>query len=246
LHRLDNEFQFTTKKEERMAQAGIHGLVSMAVRKLAPARTWLVSGIVLGSILPDADNLAVAVATVTKQSTTGLHRTFTHSIFTVLAVVIIFYLISMVVNQPRWNNLGVGLGLGILLHIVVDLVIWFDGVAILWPLPSWVNIWDGVTVPDWWTKLMNPLELLFFVMFFFSLYILARRQATDLKYTGKLRAWIGLQSVLFLVFLALAFTMKTGFLTIFGAIYLLSLGLAIGVTIRMQATIERSIKPSYQ
>jgi membrane-bound metal-dependent hydrolase YbcI (DUF457 family) len=227
-----------------MAQAGIHGLVSIAVRRLAPQRTWLVLGIVLGSILPDADNLAVAVATVTKQSTAGLHRTFTHSLFTALAVVILFYLVSLIVKKPRWNNLGIGLGVGILLHIMLDLVIWFDGVAILWPLPSWVNLWEGVTLPDWWTRLMNPLELLFFALFFLSLYILARRQDTDLKYLGKLRLWIGLQGVLFLVFMPLAYIMKAGFLTIFGVVYLLSLGLTVGVTIRMRDTIEMSIKPA--
>ncbi len=53
-----------------MAQAGIHALVAMAVQK-DPERAWLMLGIVLGSMLPDADNLAVAVATVAKLPTEG-------------------------------------------------------------------------------------------------------------------------------------------------------------------------------
>jgi membrane-bound metal-dependent hydrolase YbcI (DUF457 family) len=223
-----------------MAQAGIHGLVSVAVRKWAPERTWLVLGLVLGSILPDADNLAVAAATVTKASTNGLHRTFTHSLFTMIAVVVVFYLVSLATRQPRWNNLGMGLGLGILLHVVLDLLIWFDGVAILWPLSSWVNLWSSVSIPDWWTRLMMPVELLFFALFFLNLYTLARKQGTDQKFLGTLRIWIGLQGGLFLVFLALAYTLSTGFLTIFGAVYLLSLALAVGVSIRMRSTIERN------
>jgi hypothetical protein len=32
--------------------------------------------------------------------------------------------------------------------------------------------------------------------------------------------------------------MQTGFMTIFGAVYLLSLGLAFGITIRMRDTVE--------
>ncbi len=64
-----------------MAQAGIHGIVAIAVRKWTPSRKWLMLGIVLGNILPDADNLAVAIATLTGKSTEGLHRTFTHSLF---------------------------------------------------------------------------------------------------------------------------------------------------------------------
>lgn len=121
-----------------MAQAGIHGLIGTVVRKLTPARTWLILGIVIGNLLPDADNLAVA--TVMKRPTEGLHRTFTHSLFTVLLVVVVFYLIGILTNQPRWTNLGVGLGVGILMHILLDLLLWFNGIAILWPIASWVNI----------------------------------------------------------------------------------------------------------
>lgn len=221
-----------------MAQAGIHGLVAMAVRKYSPERTWLVLGVVLGSLLPDADNLAVAAATLTGQPTEGLHRTFTHSLFTVVVVWAVFYLVSLVSKQKRWNNLGIGLGLGILLHILLDLLIWFDGVAILWPISSWINLWGSVTPPEWWTKLMQPVELLFFALFFLGLYFLARKQGSDLGYLGKLRFWTGLEAVLFVVFLVLVYTMAKGFLTIFGAVYLLSLGLAVGVAIRMRRTIE--------
>ena len=47
-------------------------------------RTML--GLVLGSMFPDLDNYAVAIATLAKLSPAGLHRTFTHSLFTILAV----------------------------------------------------------------------------------------------------------------------------------------------------------------
>jgi len=227
-----------------MAQAGIHSLVAMAVRKWTPERTWLMLGIVLGSMLPDADNLAVAVATVAKLPTAGLHRTFTHSLFTVGFVMVVFYLVSLITKRPRWNNLGIGLGVGILMHILLDLLIWFDGVAILWPVPSWLNLWNGVTQPGWWTKLMMPVELLFFALFFLSLHFLARKQDSDLGFLSKLRFWTALEGVLFLVFLVLAYTLSKGFLTIFGAVYLLSLGLVCGIAIRMRATIESTLKPA--
>jgi membrane-bound metal-dependent hydrolase YbcI (DUF457 family) len=31
---------------------------------------------------------------------------------------------------------GLGLGIGILMHILLDLLVWFNGVEILWPIPS--------------------------------------------------------------------------------------------------------------
>ena len=221
-----------------MAQAGIHSILGVAVRKWTPERTWLLLGIVLGSLLPDTDNLAVAVATVAKLPTEGLHRTFTHSLFTVVAVVAVFVILAQIARQPRWKNLGIGLGIGILLHILLDLLIWFDGVEILWPIPSWINLWAEVTPPPWFDKLMMTAEFLFLALFFLGLSTLARRQGTDLGYLRKLRVWTWLQLVLFVIFTVLVYTLSKGFMTLYGLTYLLSLGLAIGVTLRMRQTID--------
>jgi membrane-bound metal-dependent hydrolase YbcI (DUF457 family) len=221
-----------------MAQAGLHGLVCLPFRIWAAPRQGLMLGIILGSLLPDVDNLAVAGATLAGKSTEGLHRTFTHSLFTAAGLIAAFYLVSLVAKRATWSNLGFGLGIGILLHVLLDLLIWFDGVEVLWPLPLWVNLWSGVSPPDWWMTLMMPLELGFFALFFFTLHSMARKQESDANFLGKLRFWAGLQAVVFMVFLILAFTLSQGFLTIFGAVYLLSLGLAIGIIIRMRRTIE--------
>lgn len=221
-----------------MAQAGIHSLIGVAVRKWTPAREWLVLGIVLGNLLPDADNLAVAAATLTGASTEGLHRTFTHSLFTVAAIIIVFQLIAMLTKRPSWGNLGLGLGIGVLMHILLDLVIWFDGVQILWPLPLWVNFWEGTVPSEWFSQLMMPVEMLFFALYFWALTGLARKQGTNLGRLRSLRVWTAVQSILFLIFLILVYTMKSGFMTIFGAVYLLSLGLAFAITIQMRQTIE--------
>lgn len=47
-----------------------------------------------------------------------------------------------------------------------------------------------------------------------------------------------MQGVLFVVFTVPVYTMQKGFMTPSGALYLLSLGLAFGMTIRMRATVE--------
>ena len=221
-----------------MAQAGIHGIVGVVARKWTPASEWLVLGIVLGSLLPDADNLAVAVATVTGSPTAGLHRTFTHSLFTVTAVIIVFQLIAILTKRPRLGNLGLGLGIGMIMHILLDLLIWFDGVQILWPLPMWINFWEGVTPPEWFEQLMMPVEMLFFALYFAGLAALAGRQGTDLGRVRGLKGWTAVQAILFLIFLVLVYTMESGFMTIYGAVYLLSLGVATVLTIQMRQTIE--------
>ncbi len=220
-----------------MAQAGIHGLVGMAVRKLGGGKEWLLLGILLGSLLPDMDNLGVAAATLAKLPTGGIHRTATHSLFFVAALVLVFYLVSLLVRQPRWNFLGVGLGLGVLLHILLDLLIWFNGVALLWPLPVWVNLWENVTPPEWLMKFMDPAEFLFMALYLWALGTWMRKAGTDRGFKKMHRFWLILEIVLFVIFTPLAYLMTRGFLTIFGAVYLFSLFMVFFVTLRMRRTV---------
>lgn len=221
-----------------MAQAGIHALVGAAVRKISPNREWLMLGIILGSIFPDLDNYTVAIATLAKLDTHGLHRTFTHSLFTILAAVVVFFLVAQARRQPRWTNLGTGIGIGIGLHIILDLLIWFNGVELLWPFGGWVNLWEGIQPPDWFAKLLDPAEFLFLALFLIWLARTARANHKDAEFLGKLRWWTVAMFVLLVIFTPLAFLMTKGFLTIFGAFYLIAVTAAFFITIRMRHTIE--------
>ena len=221
-----------------MAQAGIHGLAGILVRKWLPSKELLFLGIVLGNILPDADNLAVAAATVTGRSTEGLHRTFTHSFITVAGVILVFYLFSKILQRPAWANLGLGLGIGITMHTLLDLIIWFNGVDVLWPFPSWVNFWEGIMPPEWWAKLMLPIEFLFFALFFVSLAAIVRQHDLDKNKLKTLKVHTIIQLILFLIFTPLVYILESGFMTPYGAIYLISLGIAISLSIQLRDSIE--------
>ena len=124
------------------------------------------------------------------------------------------------------------------MHILLDLLIWFNGVEILWPIPSWVNLWSDVSPPQWWSQLMMPAEFLFFALFFVLLDVTARKRGTDGGFLRTLRVWTVMQGVLFVVFTVWVYTTEKGFMVPFGALYLLSLGLAFAVTIRMRETVE--------
>jgi hypothetical protein len=86
--------------------------------------------------------------------------------------------------------------------------------------------------------LLETGEFLFFGLFFALLMSLARRSETDTEYIPRLRFWMVAQFILFVLFTVLTFTMTSGYFTIYGALYLLSLLLAFGVSIRMRKTIE--------
>jgi membrane-bound metal-dependent hydrolase YbcI (DUF457 family) len=220
-----------------MAQAGLHALVGAVTRKLTPNREWLMLGIILGSLFPDLDNYAVAFATIARLDTHGLHRTFTHSILTALGIASIFVIVSLVTKQLRWTNLGIGLGIGMGLHIALDLLIWFNGVQLLWPLSSWVNLWEGVKPAVWFAKLLDPAEFLFFALFFLWLAKAAQTSKTNLEFLSTLRRWTIGMFVLLAVFTPLAYLMNKGFQTIYGIFYLVSMTAGFVITIRMRKTV---------
>jgi hypothetical protein len=221
-----------------MAQAGMHGLVGMAVKKMAGKKEWLLLGILLGSFIPDMDNLGVAIATLTGKSTEGIHRTLTHSVFFVVAVIAVFYLIGQMKKDARWTNLGLGLGLGILLHSLLDLFLWFDGVYLFWPIGGEINFWANTTPPAWFMTFMGPAEFLFIGLYLWVLGTWARKTSMDGEFMKTHRVWLILAAALFIIFTPLAYIMTKGFLTIFGAFYLFSLFMAFFVTIRMRKTVE--------
>jgi hypothetical protein len=86
---------------------------------------------------------------------------------------------------------------------------------------------------------MLPLENAALALFFVYLASLARKKGSDQAYLGKLRIWTWVQAALAVLFLVMVFSMN-GYMTIFGAVYLLSLFLAVGIVIRMRQTIEAS------
>jgi membrane-bound metal-dependent hydrolase YbcI (DUF457 family) len=223
-----------------MPQAGVHAIVGTMTRKWMPKREWLLLGIVLGNLFPDLDNLAVAYATLTKADTHGYHRTFTHSIAAVIAVIVLFYLVSMLTKNQKWNNFGMGLGIGILMHILLDLVLWFNGVELLWPIRYELNFWDGFIMPAWLSILLETGEFLAFGLYFLLLSRLARRANTDRERQISTKVWASIEFVLFILFtLLLLYSGAAGLLyTIFGGLYLLSLIVTIVITVQMRKTVE--------
>ena len=224
-----------------MPQNGIHAMIGVVSRKWMPKREWLFIGVVLGNMFPDLDNLVVAYATLAKlPDPESYHRTFTHSVFTVIVAVILFYLIAALTRNEKWKNFGVGFGVGILMHILVDLVLWFNGVEILWPIRYELNFWSWFTTPAWLKIILDTAEFLAFGLYFLLLGALARRSGTDAARQRSINVWAYIEFVLFVVFTVLFFAIGTRGMhyTIFGALYLVSLIIAMLMTYLMRNTVE--------
>jgi membrane-bound metal-dependent hydrolase YbcI (DUF457 family) len=224
-----------------MPQNGIHAIIGVVSRKWMPKREWLLLGVVLGNMFPDLDNLAVAYATLAKLPDPGrFHRTFTHSIFTIIAMVILFYIIAVVTKNEKWKNFGIGFGAGILMHILVDLVLWFGGVALFWPVKFELNFWSWFVTPVWLKILLDTGEFLAFGLYFLLLSSLASRYETDVNRQRLSRIWAYIEFGLFVLFTTLFFLIgsKGSYYQVYGGLYLLSLIVSVVITIQMRQTIE--------
>ncbi|NUQ83769.1 MAG: metal-dependent hydrolase, partial [Anaerolineales bacterium] len=206
-----------------MAQAGIHAMVGIVSRKWMPKREWFLLGAVLGNMFPDLDNLVVAYAALAKlPDPDQYHRTFTHSIFTIIFMALLFYVIAALTRNIKWRNFGVGFGAGILMHVLLDLLIWFNGVPLFWPLGDELNFWAGFVKPPSLDILLNTGEFLMFGLYFLLLGSLARRYGTDAARIPTTTIWAYIEVALFVMFTALFFSIGTQGLIyqVFGALYL--------------------------
>lgn len=224
-----------------MPQNGLHAIVGIASRRWMPKKEWLLLGVVLGNMFPDLDNLVVAYATLAKlPDPEHYHRTFTHSLFTILTMVILFYIVAALTKNEKWRNFGIGFGAGIVMHVLVDLVLWFNGVELLWPIPFEVNFWSWFTTPAWLKILLDTGEFLAFGLYFLLLGLLAIRHGTDADRQRSSKTWAYIEFGLFFLFTAVFFAIGPRGLQyqVYGGLYLLSLIVGMVITIRMKRTVE--------
>lgn len=203
-----------------MSQSGLHGITGLyAARLLRPGepaggseaavRTETGAfkyGLVLGNILPDVDFFVMGPAYLAKGSSAlGLHRSWSHSLLT-QALLCGLLLLLWARGNDRRRGLVKGLWLGMAMHSIADIFLWFSGVRLLWPLPYGdVDLWTGVTPPAWLSNLLGAADYLFFALFFSYLARVAGERGVNLDMVPRLRRVNAFLYVFFAGFSALAF-----------------------------------------
>ena len=126
-----------------------------------------------------------------------------------------------------------------MLHILLDLAIWFNGVNMFWPLGGEVGFWTEYPVGLEWLYKFNEqaAEFLCFGIYLWLLGSWARKFGTDSEFLGKLRFWMWFEFALFAVFFILLLLGKT-FTIVSGGLYLVSSLMVFFVIIRMRKTLE--------
>ncbi len=235
-----------------MAQTGLHGLIGGYV-----ARTWVKAadtpeaterakgqkfGLVLGAMLPDVDFFVLGpMYLVNSKIAVTLHRSWTHSLLTTAVFAGLLWLLAG--RRDYRKGLALGLGGGILTHLVADLVLWFGGIQWLWPLgyagiPMTLNLWTWFQPPLVVSNILGALDYLAFGLFYLYLDAAARRHGTDAEFLPRLRLLTILQWVFTAIYLTLSFILGKWFdVAHYAAFILVFFPMCLYVTVKMRRTI---------
>lgn len=245
-----------------MAQSGFHGIVGLTIARAAGnrqpdprvrssrekdtrIREWekgLRFGAVLGSILPDADLLSLAITFLfDAQLAMRMHRTATHSLLFSVPLILLGWLFL----KGRAGGLAVGFGLGAVAHSALDILVWFSSVDLFWPLGNWglpseVNLWRNVKVHPYIGNFLGAVDYLAFALYFTLLADAARRMETDVEFLPRLRQLRALNLAFFVVYTALSLVLSRTVFDIahYALFVLVFFPVAVYVTIKMRNTIE--------
>jgi len=229
-------------------QLGFHAMMGMGMARALvrkgtdEGRRGLAFGLVLGNVLPDTDFFLLGpLYLVSSELGLQMHRSFTHSLITILLLFAILYYRS---KSPYRQNLALGIAAGMLAHSIVDIFIWFSAVRFLWPLgligiPDTVNLWSEVHPPELVSALLGAADYLAFALFFWWMGRQALSAGTDGTFLPRLRAYARLSWVLFFVYTVVAFLVNLAVFNIlhYAVFILVMLPLTLHLISRMRDTI---------
>ncbi len=228
-----------------MPPTGFHGLLGLLFAGKIKSKGGKL-GIAWGSVFPDLDLLGSIILFIFTQDlelTIFFHRSVTHSLLVMGAILIVVFLTSgyFSTRYPDIIPFILGFVTGMLIHAVLDLF-YLDGVAILWPLQA-MN--DRLVLLDYTFAELNPafnnllakvistLDGGFEVIYYFVLVFLAKRFNTDQNIAFSFRNqrfhvdnWLSkLKTISFLLIGVTVFFLSLAFLSI--SVFLIDLEMFI-------------------
>jgi len=215
-----------------MAQAGLHAAAAYQLKRVIPYEKRLFPSLIFGAMLPDLDIIVVALASLfypISQAEAIFHRTFSHSFFTLIFIYLFSAILSELKKKPVLKSAGKGIALGMLTHLLIDTLIWFRQIDLLWPLPLQpVNLWYFWETPPLAIQILLIFE--FFCFRWYAWFLITQHlkapgnQSWFVKY---LNIWKNLGTYIFLFFIIMLIWNPSFFNILFGIAYIPSLIMAL-------------------
>ena len=205
-------------------------------------------GIVLGNIAPDVDFFLLGPVYLWNSDwAITLHRSWSHSLLLQAAFVFLLFM-TWTGRNPVRRRFVQGLWLGLAMHSLADLLLWFSPVELGWPLgmlglPSVWDWWGDYVPPGWFSNFLGALDYFFAAWFFLLLARTAEHLGVDRPMIQPARRWARFMAMLFPFYLVLSWLLAAQpslFNILHYAVYiLLLLPLEIWLLYRMKETVAR-------
>ena len=204
-----------------MAQSGIHAFTGIILSKFLKYEKWLIPSLIFGLILPDIDIIFVLAGIISFEKTFIMH-----SIFSAAITYLVFLSLSEITANKKFDTIGKGIAIGILIHITMDVLFWFKEIYIFWPIKT------NYTLIEYNNKfLINCLLALEFILFRAYGWFLVKKYINNpiaggwfIKYISK---WIKIEFFIFLFFILLIYLNIPEYRIFFIIIYIPSLIMAL-------------------
>ena len=204
-----------------MAQSGIHAFTGIILSKFLKYEKELIPSLIFGLILPDIDIIFVVMGLITFKSTFLMH-----SVFFTTIIYLVFLSLSEITSNKKFEIIGKGISIGILIHIIMDILFWFKAVYLFWPFET------NYTLIEYNNDfIINILLALEFILFRAYGWFLVKKYIDNpirggwfIKYISK---WTKIEFFLFLFFVLLIYLDIPQYRTFFTIMYIPSLIMAL-------------------
>ena len=154
-----------------MLQFGFHSFLAYLIKRFLPKKEWLFFSFLIGTTISDVDiYLRNLFSALTKSEDIYFflqdYNLF-HSIFFILLIYLVILVFYEIYKHKNILNIAYGLTLGMIFHIIVDLLLSLAKINLLYPLPMHgISLWEYPTTS---LKILIAI-FMFFEFIFFRLF----------------------------------------------------------------------------
>jgi len=137
-----------------MAQFPLHIITGIYSGELFDADRPMKQALIIGNFAPDMDFIPLlAVYCFNPDLAKSFHRSASHTLFLPAFFLLLSFILYFINRKKNIIKFLIGISIGLITHILFDVLFWFDHVTLLWPLNFWnidttVSIWAAVNIPD--------------------------------------------------------------------------------------------------